>query len=129
MTIQNKSFTCGICKTSQTYHSTVGGTGYAINHLTGQKVCYDCCAEQDRKFMRDHKKITLYLTREGFYSKITNWPGTLKLDCTGCRTGRHNIAGTRYDVWFVFEGYYWHGVQYGENTQLCHCKQTKQKSA
>jgi hypothetical protein len=90
------------------------------------RVCYECCATRDKETMRSTGKATLYLTyndgaRRGY---VKNWPGTL------CFLGqvsksRHNISRTRYDVWFMFEGRVWHGVQYGENTQICHCKRTK----
>jgi hypothetical protein len=94
----------------------------------GKKHCYACCAEQDRKQMRETGRITLYLSDDskafGTY-KVTNWPGSLTFPCHSPRTGRHNIAGKRIDVWFTFEGQDWHGVQYGDNTQICHCKKVK----
>ena len=106
-------------------------SGYGLNDKN-EKVCYNCCAERDKEYMREHGKNTLYLVKTTkqetglpFYH-ITNWPGSLSFDITNRRVGRHNIAGVRYDVWFVFEGFYWHGVTYGDNTQLCHCKRTKQ---
>jgi len=58
---------------------------------------------------------------------LTNWPGTLRFDPHYIKKGRHNIAGTRYDVWFPGpDGHIWHGINYGENTQITHCKRTKQ---
>jgi hypothetical protein len=46
----------------------------------------------------------------------------------GRTTGRHNIAGVRYDVWFRGpDGHVWWGVQYGDMTQICHCKRTKEE--
>jgi hypothetical protein len=112
------------------------GTGYAIDK-DNNKVCYSCCAEQDKQFMRDNGKITLYLTCEPAHKikepqgrltvgTVSNWPGTLKFKCH-TRIGSHNIAHVRYDCWFIFEGYYWHGVTYGDNTQICHCKRTKDR--
>ena len=56
---------------------------------------------------------------------LTNWPGTLRLPVKDglVKAGRHNFAGIRYDVWFIGpDGKEWHGVQYGDNTQICHCK-------
>ena len=107
-------------------------TGYAKDK-DDNIVCYACCAIEDKQYMKDHKKITLYLTMppEGLYngkSKVTNWPGSFKVICHGFSKGHHNIAGVRYDVWFRFNGYIWWGVQYGDNTQICHCKQTKEKA-
>lgn len=115
-------------------------TGYGIIPGTDKKVCYPCCAERDKQQMRDTGKITLYLTviepdpnvlgtrllPPRYACKITNWPSSLVLQ-GGCRKGKHNIARTRYDVWFNFEGYEWWGVSYGEDAQLVHCKRTKQK--
>ena len=97
-----------------------------------KKHCYACCAEQDKKQMREKGKICLYLvTRmvngtKRYYA--TNWPNSLSFMLSGVRKGRHNMAGTRYDGNFVFEGMWWHGVQYGENTQIFHCTRTKEKS-
>lgn len=59
----------------------------------------------------------------------SNWPHTLVFRAHG-QVGRHNIAGKRYDVWFNGpDGYEWHGVTYGDWTQLCHCKRTKRKAS
>lgn len=101
-------------------------TGYGTDD-NGRTLCYACCAEGDRKRMRDTGRIILYLCRsqDGTWT-ISNWPGSLRLPC-GIREGRHNIARTRTDVWFTFEGEDWHGVQYGEMTQLCHCRRIKSR--
>ena len=72
--------------------------------------------------MTEHGRIMLYLSN----GEVMNWPGTLRFPAH-VRKGRHNIAGSRYDVWFAGpDGFQWHGVQYGDNTQICHCKRTKQ---
>ena len=68
--------------------------------------------------MRKYGRITLYLCE----SEITNWPGSFRMPVTYQRHGRHNIAGTRTDAWFTFEKQSWHGVLYGQNTQLIHCR-------
>ena len=99
--------------------------GYGTNEQ-GQKVCYTCCGVQDEQYMYDHNKVMLYLVQNTDESwQVTNWPGTLRIDVQLPRKGHHNIAGTRYDVWFTFAGKHWHGVQYGEWTQICHCKVIK----
>jgi len=93
-------------------------------------VCFECCGDQDRASMRQTGRAVLYLSKIGADWFVSNWPGTLRI-CTnfpGVCVGRHNIAGRRYDVWFNFEGCLWHGVTYGDNTQLCHVKRTKQRS-
>lgn len=114
-----------------------GGTGYATLHKLNEKVCYVCCAKRDRVDMRKTGRATLYLVKDREACKIagdgldrseysvTNWPGTLSIRCPTPRKSRHNIARWRYDVWFSFEGETWHGVTYGDNTQICHCRRTK----
>ena len=128
-----ETFACVDCHAIKEAKTNHCGTGYA--DCPDGKVCYDCCAARDEKFMTEHGKITMYLTLQqcelrGTYrpmrnSTIPNWPGTLRF--VGIvRTGRHNMAGKRYDVWFSDnDGKKWHGVTYGDNTQLCHCKRLK----
>jgi len=92
----------------------------------GKKHCYACCAEQDKQHMREHGKIALYLVQDKTGSnRITNWPNSLSFPVNHIRKGRHNIASCRYDCWFSFEGQQWHGVQFGDNTQIIHCKRIK----
>ncbi len=105
-----------------------GGVGYAIvtEDGTEKKICYDCIGKRDRADMKDRGRITLYLTKnqDGWF--VSNWPGTLKMRVREHRSGRHNIAGHRDDVWFRGpDGKEWWGVCYGHNTQLCHCKRLK----
>ena len=96
------------------------GTGYGERH--GQTYCYNCCARIDRQEMQRTGKATLYY--DG--TEVTNWPGTLRFHLTYASTGRHNIAGKQYHVWFNGpDGFVWHGVQYGEWTQVCHCRRTR----
>lgn len=110
---------CADCGKTPPPPSGSGGTGYGA--YNGAKVCYACCAKRDREHMREHGRITLYLTG----SKIANWPGTLEFTADTVRKGQHNIARTRTDVWFRVDGEHWHGVQYGENTQIVHCKRVR----
>ena len=91
--------------------------GYGIDP-EGNRHCYACCAVQDAQQMQADGKITLYLGT----GEVTNWPGSLRLKVNYQRKGRHNLAGVRYDVWFTGpDGDNWHGVQYGNMTQLVHC--------
>lgn len=54
---------------------------------------------------------------------LTDWAGRLSFPVTSISKGRHNMAGTRYDVTFTGpDGKPWRGTQYGENTQICHCR-------
>jgi len=119
---------CGHLESEHSEHTR----GYGRDEQ-GKTYCYACCAERDREQMRKDGRTTLYLvkeTRNGLHlHKLTNWPGSLEIGVNYYRRGHHNIARTRYDVWFTFEGDEWHGVQYGEMTQICHCRRLKKKSA
>lgn len=114
------------------------GSGYAIMRKGDKdvRVCYDCCAIHDAQIMDSHGKMVLYLVakREESHGhslttyEVTNWPGTLVFPALSVKKGRHNIAGSRTDVWFQdSHGKEWHGVQYGDFTQIIHCKRTKEK--
>ncbi len=127
-------FTCTDCKQHKT-HTDEHTTGYATFGGSNAKVCFACCGLRDAAYMAKHGKNTMYLTLkqlpgDNFKSwQVTNWPGTLAITVSMRRKGRHNIAGCRYDVWFRFQGRDWHGVQYGDNTQLCRVKRLKVVSA
>jgi len=115
------------------------GTGYGswLNEETGEreKHCYACCAETERNWMLVKGKTILYLTQndDGAW-EVTDWPGKLRFPVIAHWKGKHNWAGVRYDVWFngpdEYGGYTarWWGVQYGDNTQLCHCKRTRRSA-
>jgi len=115
---------CAICKKQIVKDPDSLGTGYAYNK--GEKICYDCCGDLDRKALRELKhgeKYILYLNTHKKY--LSNWPGTLKIEVNHIRQGRHNIAGKRFDTWFNFEGNKYHAVLYGMNTQIAHVKKLK----
>jgi hypothetical protein len=58
--------------------------------------------------------------------EVINWSGTVRFPIRRVRKGRHNVARVRHDVWFNGpDGFVWHGVLYGMNTQVVHCKRTK----
>lgn len=114
-------------------------SGYGVMP-DGRRICYACCANVDREEMDKTGRAMLYLTaskpknlpRGATYSseqgwQVGNWPGSLVYPIIGFpRRGGHNIAGSRYDVWFHdHRGELWHGVQYGEETQICHCRRIK----
>ena len=115
-------------------------TGYGIEPKTNRKICYQCCADNDREYMLNNDKICLYLVRNGKWNysienvkfnstwNITNWPNSLSFPVIWYTKGKHNIAKVRYDAWFVGpNNHIWWCVQYGEDTQIVHCKKTKQK--
>ena len=105
-------------------------TGYGY-YADGTRHCYECCAAHDLAAMCSHGRVALYLVKRPAGYVATNWPGSLEFPIPlAPRTGRHNIAGRRYDVDFRGpDGYWWHGTQYGDNTQVVHCKRTKQAFA
>jgi len=115
-------FHCDCCEKDKIHTDDSCSTGYATTK-DGNKICFDCCSVRDRQVMIDLGNSALYLSKDEKGYKVTNWPGTLMFRCTTPRKGKHNIARTRYDVWFTGpDGQDWHGVQYGENTQIVHCK-------
>lgn len=111
-------------------HPSIGTAGYGRD-LSGARLCYDCCAIGDRLAMIETGKATLYLVTETdsgqrHYRSVTNWSGSLRFDGVNFQVGRHNIARRRYDLDFRGpDGHWWHGTQYGDNTQIMHCKRTK----
>lgn len=128
-------FRCSQCKAVKPVQ-TSGGTGYGYNK-DKDAICYACCGVNDLEEMMTQGRITLYLTCEPAHhlqrpegrnrkGKVSNWPGTLSFDCY-TTVGYHNIARTRYNVWFWGpDGHRWYGVTYGEYTQICRCKRTKE---
>jgi len=115
-----------ICDCGHTAVSSGIGTGYGTDE-EGKTYCYACCAENDKQWMREHGKITLYLSDKG----ITNWPGSLIFPIKRLKKSKHMVFGRstpREDVWFEFEGELWHGVQRGGNNQICRCVRGKRKT-
>ena len=122
-----ETFTCCVCK--QTISSPgPWATGYCLRE-NGGKVCYACCAVLDLTRLAldgNDTRVTLYLRKKmdrSFY--VANWPNSLRIPVESFRHGRHNLAGTRTDVWFTVGRRKWHGVNYGHNTQIVHCKRLK----
>lgn len=116
---------CDSC--SQTIVKPENGftTGYGTDS-EGRRHCYACCAERDRQSMRETGRATLYLVKRDDGWHATNWPGSLDIKLHAePRKGYHNMARYRYDVWFDAFGRSWHGVQYGDNTQILHCRSVK----
>lgn len=121
---------CSVCNATLPTPPQTGGSGYGLDPQTSAKVCYACCGLRDRESMIKHGDATLYLVRsDNGQWKITNWPASLSFPCGSPRKGRHNIAGSRYDAWFAGpDGFIWHAVNYGENSQIARCRRTKEPS-
>ena len=79
--------------------------------------------------MRRDGRAVLYLTRNecGNY-QVTQWTGPVIARVRKVSVSWHNMAGKngRTDVWFTWEGAWWHGVNIGDN-QICRVKRTKAK--
>jgi hypothetical protein len=121
------SFVCSRCHEEKEVQTTLG-IRYGFDD-SGKKICYACCGEVDKEWMRENGRITLYLTiaEKKRFKTVSNWPGTLLIPVESSSEGNHNIAGRRMDVWFLFEGTVWWGVNIGDS-QLLHCKKTNRKS-
>ena len=117
------TFTCSKCN-KEIENTDTFTTGYGVDK-NDNKVCFACCGVDDKEYMRNNGKIDLYLVKKDNRYHVVNWPSTLDFPVSYAKKGRHNIAGLRYDVWFTFEGKTWHGVNYGVNSEICHCKVTK----
>src|SRR5690349_1286529 len=111
----NTTFKC--CQCGQTKSSEGCGTGYGTDKA-GNKTCYQCIGENDRKELEAAKlgeRFTLYLSKDATGYKVTNWPGTFNVSAH-VNVGRHNMAGKRYDAYFTVSGNNFHGITYGDNT-------------
>jgi hypothetical protein len=88
------------------------------------KICYECCADVDREYMKEHGKISLYINQTN--STVSNWPGSLKFDLCSIKKGHHNMSQERIDAWFKDDGgNWWWGVHYGMSNTIIHCKRIK----
>jgi len=116
---------CSQCLTRIETNEDSSGTGYGIDN-NDNKICYACCAEQDKQYMRDNGRNTLYLTKGDNKYKyvVTNWPGSLILPVIASSNSKTNWGHERTDVWFRFEGYVWWGRNIGDS-QIVHCRRTK----
>lgn len=95
----------------------------------GRTYCYPCSVEQTKAIMRETGKFTLYLIwdQRHKWAHLSDWSGLFTLPIKSIKMGMNNTAKVRYDVWFMFEGEKWHGVTYGDMTQICHIKRLSRK--
>ena len=128
-------FICADCLEEVTYDVPAGGgaAGYCIVREDGidKKVCYGCMGKRDRADMSATGRAVLYLLSSPDsivpnWPRITNWPGTLCFMAKHKKTGRHNLAGCRTDVWFTDSDGRWWGVNCGDN-QILRCRRLKGK--
>ena len=125
-----ENFKCSNCNKTKTTQKN-GGTGYAVDVYTNEKICYECVGEldqQDFDKLKVGEKTILYLStnKKGKSKyKVSNWCDTFSIPIYRIHEGNHNIAGKRYDFWFDWKGKEFWGVQYGDNTQIAHIKRLK----
>lgn len=112
-----------ICDCGHTVKSDGLGTGYGINDKN-EKICYQCCADQDKAYLKEHGTLTGYF--DGKY--FTNWPGSFKLLAQGIKKSWHNFAGRdgRTDYWVYMDGVCYHGVHVGFTHQCSTIRKVKQ---
>lgn len=120
------TFHCTVCNLDKPTQKE-GGTGYGQDK-DGNKVCYACCAIQDRKEMDETGKFVGYLSKgKDEKWEFTNWPGTLRFPAN-IKKNNHNWHNTqRTDCWFVVDGFVWHGINLGD-MQICRARRTKTKA-
>ena len=115
-----------------------GSPGYGVRP-DGTRICYECCADDDRKQMIEGDgRITLYLVETTKVDRmacgldkpkvweITNWPGTLRLRCYGPPKSFHHPFA-RHAVMAYFrgpDGKTWSAKNVGDN-QIAHCRRLK----
>lgn len=114
--------TCARCNKEIVKPANSCGTGYG--EFDGKKYCYPCCGEVEKQKLMNisgNEKYILYLSGD----EVINWCGTLRIRPRRVKTGLHNIARTRTDVWFTVDGKRFHGTQYGDFSELLYIKSVK----
>lgn len=103
-------------------------TGYGRDK-EGRAHCFKCCGEQDRAWMMNHGRITLYLVgskKRVNTLAVENWPGSLSFEVLRVSESVNNWRARRQDCYFRGpDGKIWHGVHVGNRHQLINCKRTK----
>ena len=62
---------------------------------------------------------------QGERYQVGTWDGSHKWNVSQFRKGRHNMAGSRLDVWFTGpDGKTWHGCNLGDN-DIVRCRANK----
>ncbi len=116
------NFKCSQCGQDKT-HDSEFSTGYGYDK-DNNKICFACCGLNDAKELTElpiGKKTVQYWDGKN----ITNWPSSLVIKPSYTTKGRHNIAGSREDIYFKFNGFNFHATQYGNNSQIAHIRKTK----
>lgn len=82
---------CAICKKEIIRVKNSISTGYGTNDK-GEKICYACIGEMDKKELIETGKFNGYLSKDenGYY--FGNWPSSLKIRVNCFRQSWHNMA-------------------------------------
>ena len=93
------SFTCHNCGQTKRNNPHSCSTGYGTD-AKGNKLCFNCIAAIDSDELANMQpgEKTIHYYSNG---KITNWPGSLVIITLYKKTGKHNIAVKRTDIWFT----------------------------
>lgn len=103
-------------------------TGYGLRD--GKKYCFTCCAELDKRDLRETGVLQGYITyrqkpTSGSYGTeyledgaFTNWPGSFRLPVAYVKKSFSAAGGIRTDFWVMFEGRRYHGTNYGYSSQI-----------
>lgn len=93
------------------------------NKKSSNVLCDNCSSLFQKAEMVVTGKTKLYDTG-GMH--LSNYSNTLHFDIIGSQRGNHNIAPCRIDFWFNGpDNHTWHGILYGNNTCVVHCKRNK----
>lgn len=110
-----------------------GGTGYGF-YKDGRKLCYNCCALQERATMIETGRATLYLVSRSPSPTewhITDWPGKLDFPVLYRTKSTGRGFGGSYQVTtgrFVGpDGFVWSFRNAGD-MDIARCTRTKQRS-
>lgn len=128
----DKHFWCAMCD-ERKWCQRDGGTGYA-SRADGTRICYDCCAIDDKAWMVTGQPIVLYLSKRAkdsdgrIHWQVQNWPASLTIHPRMVKRSEMRGFGwrpiPRYDVWFKHAGHCWHGVNQGDS-QILRCRVIK----
>ena len=95
----------------------------------GNIVCYDCAGKMDADTLESLKPgewMDLYLVNDvdGNYW-VQNWPGSLKFNIYPPPHWQAQSFRNWYDIWFFFRNNRYHGVKYGNNTEIVHIQKVR----
>ena len=123
-----ETVTCSVCGLDV---KTAAGDLFARHGKTagGDSVCLECMTRVEGEWlanMPEGARFCLYLSdRRGRPAEVTNWLGTVRYPVASYRYGQHNMARSRWDVWFTLpSGRRVWGVNIGDN-QILRCRVLK----